>query len=214
MRIFLILILFGAAVAGYIFSNSNNPSIQKLETTIESSKLGDKAKSMVEAVRTPKSPECRKLLKNIEDKTTATVQHISTEGHEVLLDHAPTKSSISLDCSNPARMSLTFISKDTEPAAEWYKVIASASDMLVNKEPAAIIEAVKKCLVAAKSASTTSAEKEISGIDVDCSLPEKDESGLLVAIFPANPKESDAGETEPQRLEVKKDKKQKGHTHK
>lgn len=214
MRIFLFLILIGSAVAGYIFLNSNNPSLQKLETTIETSKFGDKAKSMVEAVRTPKSPECRRLLKNIEDKTTATVQHISTEGHEVLLDHAPTKSSISLDCSNPSRMSLTFISKDSEPTAEWYKVIASASDMLVNKEPAAITEAVKKCLIAAKNASTTSAEKEISGIDVDCSLPEKDEAGLLVAIFPANPKESDAGETEPQRLEVKKEKQQKGHKHK
>lgn len=213
MRIFLILILFGAAVAGYIFFNNNNTNLQKLETTIESSKLGDKVKSIVEAVSVPKSPECRKLLKNIEDKTTATVQHISTEGHEVLLNHVPTKSSISLDCSNPSRMSLTFISKDSEPTTEWYKVIASASDMLVNKEPAAIAEAVNKCIVAAKNASTTSAEKEISGIDVDCSLPEKDESGLLVAIFPANLKESDVGETEPQRLEVKKEKKQKGHNH-
>lgn len=56
----------------------------------------------------------------------------------------------------------------------------------------------------AKSTSTTSAEKEISGIDVDCSFPEKDEAGLLVAIFPANPQESDAEETEPQQLEIKK----------
>ena len=214
MRIFLILVLFGVAIAGYVFFNSSNPSIQKLETTIESSKLGDKAKSIVEAVRAPKSLECRKLLKNIEDKTTAKVQHISTEGHEVLLDHAATKSSISLDCSNPSRMSLTFISKDSQPTAEWYNVIASASDTLVNKEASVITEAVKKCLNAAKSASTTSAEKEISGIDVDCSMPEKDEAGLLVAIFPANPKESDAGETEPQQLEVKKEKQQKGHKHK
>jgi hypothetical protein len=214
MKIFLLLILFGAAIAGYVFFNSNNSSLQKLETTLESSKLGDKAKSMVEAVRVPKSPECRKLLKNIEDKTTAKVQHISTEGHEVLLDHVATKSSISIDCSNPSRMSLTFISKDTVPTSEWYDVIGSASDLLVKKEPAAIIEAVKKCLAAAKSASTTSAEKEISGIDVDCSLPEKDEAGLLVAIFPANPQESDAEETEPQQLEIKKEKHKKSYSHK
>ena len=183
MRIAIILFVLIAAGAGYmIFGGDKSP---ESASTGVGGRIKNAATSVL--VREIENPECLKLLNNIKSKTSATVQKISPAGHEILLDHIATKSTISLDCSTPSKMSMTFISKDSSPTDEWFKMIGDSSDALVGKEPALIIAEAKKCLAVAEKDPTTSAQEEVSGIDVDCALPESDESGFLVAVMAADP---------------------------
>lgn len=183
MRLVIILFVLIAAGAGYMIFGGDKSS--------ESSApgVGGRIKNAATSVlvREIENPECLKLLNNIKSKTSAAVQKISPAGHEILLDHISTKSTISLDCSTPSKMSMTFISKDSSPTDEWFRVIGDSSDVLVGKEPALIISEAKKCLAVARKDPTTSAQEEVSGIDVDCALPEGDESGFLVAVMAADP---------------------------
>ncbi len=176
--------LIAAAIAFYIFVGDSRSSEQT-----PSASVGDRIKSAATTaiVKEIENPECAKLLDHIKGKTTAVVQKISPSGHEILLAHPATKSTISLDCSTPTKMSMTFISKDSSPTDDWFSVIAASADLLVNRDTALIIAEARKCLSTAKKDPTTSAQEEISGIDVDCALPEGDESGYLVAVMAADP---------------------------
>jgi hypothetical protein len=178
------LVLIAAAAAVFIFAG-NRPSTDQSVAT----RVGDRIKNAATTVivKEIENPECARLLQNIKGKTAALVQKISPSGHEILLAHAGTKSTISLDCSTPSKMSMTFISKDTSPTDDWFTVIGASSDLLVNRDPSLIIAEARKCLSAAKKDPTTSAQEEISGFDVDCALPEGDESGYLVAVMAADP---------------------------
>lgn len=176
--------LIAAAAAFFIFAGdrlslNQSPSVG----------VGDRIKSAATTaiVKEIEDPECAKLLDLIKGKTAAVVQKISPSGHEILLVHPATKSTISLDCSTPSKMSMTFISKDTSPTDDWFTVIGASGDVLVKKDPALIIAEARKCLSAAKKDPTTSAQEEVSGVDVDCALPEGDESGYLVAVMAADP---------------------------
>lgn len=183
MRIAIIIFLLIAAGAGYvIFGGDKSP--ESSSALGVGGRIKNAATSAI--VSEIENPECLKLLNNIKGKTSAAVQKISPAGHEILLDHLATKSTISLDCSTPSKMSMTFISKDSSPTDEWFKVIGASSDMLVNKDPSLIIAEAKKCLAVAQKDPTTSAQEEVSGIDVDCALPEGDESGFLVAVMAAD----------------------------
>ena len=185
MRIvILVLGLIAAGAAFFVFGGDRRASEQGVAAG-----LGDRIKNVATTVivKEMENPECAKLLDNIKRKTAAVVQKISPSGHEVLLGHPATKSTISLDCSTPSKMTMTFISKDLSPTDDWFTVIGASSDLLVNKEPPLIIAEARKCLSAAKKDPTTSAQEEVSGVDVDCALPEGDESGYLVAIMAADP---------------------------
>jgi hypothetical protein len=166
VKILGIIILLIAAGAGYFYFGKSDKNLQVMSSTNIENRLESAARSLV--VREIENPECVKLLNNITEKTSATVQKISPQGHEVLLAHAETKSTISLDCSQPSKMSMTFISNDASLTPEWFKVIGDASDILVNKSSAAVIEEAKKCLALAKRDPTTSAEEDEGGIDIDC----------------------------------------------
>lgn len=185
MRIVVItLILIAAAATFFVYGDGErtmNPNVAV--------GVGDRIKNVATTaiVKEIENPECAKLLDNIKSKAGAVVQKISPSGHEILLGHKTTKSTISLDCSTPSKMSMTFISKDTAPTDDWFNVIGVSSDILVNKNPSLIIAEARKCLAAAKKDPTTSAQEEIFGIDVDCALPEGDESGYLVAVMAADP---------------------------
>lgn len=185
MRIFLLFLLLVAAGAGFFLFGDKlglreNAVVERVEEKIKSA-------AETALVRGIEKPECAKLLKHIRDKTGAAVERISPAGHEVLLTHAATKSTISLDCTTPARMSLTFISKDTAPSPDWFRTIGDASAALLNAAPEAIVREARKCLADAQRDASTSAGEEESGIDVDCALPEKDERGYLVAVMAADP---------------------------
>lgn len=180
----IMLVLIAAGAAFFVFGGDRRTSDQSATVGV-----GDRIKNVATTVlvKEIENPECAKLLDNIKRKTAAVVQKILPSGHEVLLEHPATKSTISLDCSTPSKMTMTFISKDTSPTDDWFTVIGGASDMLVNKDPSLIIAEARKCLSAAKKDPTTSAQEEISGFDVDCALPEGDESGYLVAVMAADP---------------------------
>jgi len=180
----IMLVLIAAGAAFFVFGGDRRTSDQSATVGV-----GDRIKNVATTilVKEIENPECAKLLDNIKRKTAAVVQKILPSGHEVLLDHPATKSTISLDCSTPSKMSLTFISKDTSPTDDWFNVIGASSDVLVNKDPSLIIDEARKCLAAARKDPTTSAQEEVSGIDVDCALPEGDESGFLVAVMAADP---------------------------
>lgn len=182
--IIIMLILIAAGAAFFVFGGDRRTSDQNPAVGV-----GDRIKNMATTVlvKEIENPECAKLLDNIKRKTASVVQKISPSGHEVLLGHPATKSTISLDCSTPTKMTMTFISKDSSPTDDWFRVIGGASDMLVNKDPSLIIDEARRCLSAAKKDPTTSAQEEISGFDVDCALPEGDESGYLVAVMAADP---------------------------
>lgn len=178
------LALVAGAAAFFIFGADRQASDQGGATSVR-----DRIKNVATTaiVREIENPECARLLQNIKSKTAAVVQKISPSGHEILLAHPATKSTISLDCATASKMSMTFISRDSSPTDDWFTVIGASSDVLVNKEPALIIAEAKKCLSVAKKDPTTSAQEEISGFDVDCALPEGDESGYLVAVMAADP---------------------------
>ena len=183
----LIIILLGMIAAGaafFVFGGDRRAS--ELSGV---SGVGDRIKNVATTVivKEIENPECTKLLDNIKRKTAAVVQKISPSGHEVLLGHAATKSTISLDCSTPSKMTMTFISKDMSPTDDWFMVIGASSGLLVNRDPSLIIAEARKCLAVAKKDPTTSAQEEVSGVDVDCALPEGDESGYLVAVMGADP---------------------------
>lgn len=185
MRNLLFILLLIAAGAGFVLFGDRlglreNAVVERVEEKIKSA-------AETALVRGIEKPQCAKLLKHIQDKTGAAVERVSPAGHEVLLTHAGTKSTISLDCTTPARMSLTFISKDTAPSPDWFRTIGDASAALVNAAPEAIVAEAKKCLADARRDASTSAGEEESGIDVDCALPEKDERGYLVAVMAADP---------------------------
>jgi hypothetical protein len=185
VRILLLIFLLVVAGAGFFLFGDKlglreNPVVERVEDKIKSA-------ATTALVRGIEKPECAKLLKHIQEKTGAAVERISPAGHEVLLTHAGTKSTISLDCTTPARMSLTFISKDTAPSPDWFRTIGDASATLLNAAPEAIVKEAKKCLADAQRDASTSAGEEESGIDVDCALPEKDERGYLVAVMAADP---------------------------
>lgn len=182
--IVIVLVLIAAAAAFFVFGGDRRSA--ELAGTVG---VGERIKNAATTVivKEIENPECAKLLGNIKSKTAAVVQKISPSGHEILLGHPATKSTISLDCSTPSKMSLTFISKDTSPTDDWFNVIGASSDVLVNKDPLLIIDEARKCLAAARKDPTTSAQEEVSGIDVDCALPESDESGFLVAVMAADP---------------------------
>jgi hypothetical protein len=185
VRILLLILLLVAAGAGFVLFGDRlglreNAVVERVEEKIKSA-------AETALVRGIEKPQCAKLLKHIQDKTGAAVERVSPAGHEVLLTHAGTKSTISLDCTTPARMSLTFISKDTAPSPDWFRTIGDASAALVNAAPEAIVAEAKKCLADARRDASTSAGEEESGIDVDCALPEKDERGYLVAVMAADP---------------------------
>ena len=182
--IVIVLVLIAAAAAFFVFGGDRRSA--ELAGTVG---VGERIKNAATTVivKEIENPECAKLLGNIKSKTAAVVQKISPSGHEILLGHPATKSTISLDCSTPSKMSLTFISKDTSPTDDWFNVIGASSDVLVNKDPSLIIDEARKCLAAARKDPTTSAQEEVSGIDVDCALPEGDESGFLVAVMAADP---------------------------
>lgn len=196
MKILGIIILLIAAGAGYFYFGKGDKNLQVTSSANIENRLESAARSLV--VREIENPECVKLLNNIKEKTSATVQKISPQGHEVLLAHAETKSTISLDCSQPSKMSMTFISNDASLTPEWFKVIGDASDILVNKSSAAVIGEAKKCLALAKRDPTTSAEEDEGGIDIDCSLPGDNEKGFLVAVMAG-----DASKTMPEPPQTK-----------
>lgn len=185
LRTIVIALVFIAAAAAVLIFAGNRPSTDQ----DVAASVGDRIKNAANTaiVKEIENPECDRLLQNIKGKTAALVQKISPSGHEILLAHAATKSTISLDCSTPSKMSMTFISKDTSPTDDWFTVIGASSDLLVGKEPSLIIAEARKCLSAAKKDPTTSAQEEVSGFDVDCALPEGDESGYLVAVMAADP---------------------------
>ena len=185
MRIAIVVALLIAGVLGYFALNAKNQQAETAPATGVANRLKSAAESVI--VRQVETPECAKLLNNIKSKTSATVQKITPSGHEVLLEHAATKSTISLDCSTPAKMTMTFISKDSAPTDAWYSVIGNASDILVGRDASAIIAEARKCLTIAKKDKTTSAEEDEAGMDIDCSLPEDGETGFLVAVMPFDP---------------------------
>ena len=185
MRIFIVLLILVTAGAGYFFLGDKSGLRER--AAVE--RVEDKIKSVAETalVREIENPQCSKLLSHIREKTGAAIERISPEGHEILLTHASTKSTISLDCTTPARMTLTFISKDTTPSPDWFRAIGDASSALVNAAPDAIVAEAKECLADARKDASDSAGEEESGIDVDCALPEQDERGYLVAVMAADP---------------------------
>ena len=178
------LFLIAAGAAFLMFGGARQSSDQSASVGV-GARLKNVATTVL--VKEIENPECAKLLDNIKRKTAAVVQKISPSGHEVLLGHPATKSTISLDCSTPSKMTMTFISKDMSPTDDWFTVIGASSSALVNKEPSLIIAEARRCLSAAKKDPTTSAQEEVSGFDVDCALPEGDESGYLVAVMAADP---------------------------
>lgn len=185
MRIFIVLLLLVTAGAGYFFFGDKSG----LRESAVVERVEEKIKSVAETtlVREIENPQCSKLLAHVREKTGASIERISPEGHEILLTHRDTKSTISLDCTTPARMTLTFISKDTTPSPDWFRTIGDASSALVNAAPDAIIAEAKECLVDARKDASDSAGEEESGIDVDCALPEQDERGYLIAVMAADP---------------------------
>lgn len=180
----IVLALIAAAAVFFIYGGDKRSSDESVAMSV-----GDRIKNVATTaiVKKIENPECARLLDNVKSKTAAVVQKISPSGHEILLAHAATKSTISLDCATPSKMSMTFISKDASPTDDWFTVIGASSDLLVSKDPSLIIAEARKCLSVAKKDPTTSAQEEISGFDVDCALPEGDESGYLVAVMAADP---------------------------
>lgn len=208
MRIGIIIFLLIAAGVGYVIFGGNKSSESSASLGV-GGRIKNAATSVL--VHEIENPECLKLLNNIKGKTSAAVQKISPAGHEILLEHLTTKSTISLDCSEPSKMSMTFISKDSSPTDEWFRVIGDSSDLLVNKDPSLIIAEARKCLSAAQKDPTTSAQEEVSGIDVDCALPEGDESGFLVAVMAADPSAAPAAPAAAKAPEVKSKAKETAH---
>lgn len=185
MRRVVVALSFIAAAAAFVVFFGDRRSSDQSPATGVSDRIKNAASTVI--VKEIENPECAKLLDHIKSKTAAVLQKISPSGHEILLVHPATKSTISLDCATSSKMSMTFISKDSSPTDDWFAVIGAAGDVLVNTEPSLIIAEARKCLSAAKKDPTTSAQEEVSGFDVDCALPQGDESGYLVAVMAADP---------------------------
>lgn len=185
VKIIVIALVMIFAAAGFFIYGGDRPSSDRPMAA----GVGDRIKNLATTaiVKEIENPECAKLLDHVKNKTAAIVQKISPSGHEILLGHAATKSTISLDCSTPSKMSMTFISRDASPTDDWFTLIGAASDLLVSRDPSLIIAEARTCLSAAKKDPTTSAQEETAGLDVDCALPEGDETGYLVAVMAADP---------------------------